>query len=387
MWSYLVDLECTACGRHWPADELHGTCPDCGKVLLARYDLERLRAALTPSELAGRAWSMWRYHELMPVRDPRNVISLGEGATPLLRLSPPAELGFSNGQLLVKDEGQNPTGSFKARGLSAAVSRAHELGVTDVSLPSAGNAGAAAAAYAVAGGLSAHVAVPSDVPKVNLRELEGYGADVSKVDGLIDAAGAYLRERGPSQGWFDVSTLKEPYRAEGKKTMGLELAEQGGFGDDALPDVVVYPAGGGTGIVGMWKAFDELEQLGWIGSRRPRMVIVQAEGCAPLVRAFERGDEHAEPWTDARTAAAGIRVPSAIGDYLILAAVRDSGGTAVRVAEDAMPDAQATLAREHGISTSLEGAATFAALPELRETGFLDGSERVVLFSTASGLK
>ncbi len=377
-WSYLQDLECTSCAARCSADEPHGTCPACGKVLFARYDIEAVRRELRPADLSGRQWNMWRYHELMPVRAPEHVITLGEGATPLLEIAP---------GLFVKDEGANPTASFKARGLSAAVSRAKELGITDVALPSAGNAGAAAAAYAAAGGMTAHVVVPSDVPQVNLRELETYGADVTLVDGLIDAAGAVVRERSQQLGWFDVSTLKEPYRAEGKKTMGYELAEQGGFGDGALPDVIVYPAGGGTGIVGMWKAFDEMEQLGWIGSRRPRMVIVQADGCAPLVRAFEAGTEHAQPWDAARTAAAGIRVPSAIGDYLILRAVRDSRGTAVSVSDDAMVDARASVAREHGISLSLEGAATFAALPKLRESGFLDGGERVVLFATASGLK
>ncbi len=294
---------------------------------------------------------------------------------------------MSRGELLVKDEGANPTGSFKARGLSMAVARAAELGVGHVALPSAGNAGGAAAAFAAAHGIACHVAMPRDAPAANQDEVRIYGAELLLVDGLIDAAGRLIRERAAAEGWFDLSTLKEPYRVEGKKTMGIELAEAGGWGDDWCPDVIVYPTGGGTGIVGMWKAFAEMEELGWIGSRRPRMVVVQSDGCAPIVRAFETGADHAEPWTDAHTVASGIRVPAAIGDYLILRAVRDSGGTALTVSDAEIAEAQLTLARLTGIYAAPEGAATFAALPHLIASGFLAGDERVVLFNTGTGLK
>jgi threonine synthase len=386
--SYLSDLECTACGDRFAADALHRTCASCGKVLFARYDLAALRAEMPSPAFDGRSWDLWRYRELLPVRDDRFALSLGEGGTPLV--SAPraaARVGLERGQLLIKDEGANPTGSFKARGLSVAVARAAELGARDVALPSAGNAGAAAAAYAAAHGLPCHVAMPRDAPPSTQHEVALYGAELILVDGLIDAAGALIRERSEADGWFDVSTLKEPYRAEGKKTMGIELAEAGGWGDDWCPDVVVYPTGGGTGIVGMWKAFDELEQLGWIGSKRPRMVIVQSTGCAPIVRAFEAGAEHAEPWVNAQTLAAGIRVPAAIGDYLILGAVRESGGTAVAVTDEEIVEAQRVIGRTTGIYAAPEGAATFAALPHLVASGFLAGDERVVLFNTGTGLK
>jgi threonine synthase len=387
--SFLTHLECTACGARHDADQRHGTCPACGKVLYARYDLEAVRAAVAPADIATRRWDMWRYWELMPIRDPANVVSLGEGMTPLLRTrrEAAAALGLQAGELLIKEEGRNPTGSFKARGLAAAVSRAKELGVTAISLPSAGNAGGAAAAYAAAAGIEAHIAMPRDVPAANRVEVEVYGADLTLVDGLIDQAGAWLRERGGPAGWFDVSTLREPYRQEGKKTLGLELAEQGGWGDDCLPDVIVYPTGGGTGIVGMWKAFAELEALGWIGARRPRMVVVQATGCAPIVRAFAAGADHAPRWENADTIAAGIRVPAAIGDYLILQAVRESGGTAIAVTDTAIQEAQREMARLTGVYTAPEGGATWAAARELRKNGWLRGDERIVLFSTGMGLK
>ncbi len=387
--SYLTHLECTACGATHKADEVQGVCRVCGKVLYARYDLPALAGAVRAGDVVGRRWDMWRYRELLPVRAAEHVVSLGEGMTPLLpvRRAAAAALGLETGQLLVKDEGQNPTASFKARGLSAAVSRARELGVRHVALPSAGNAGAAAAAYAAAGGLEAHVVMPRDVPAANRVEVAVYGAEVQLVDGLIDAAGREVREQCGRHGWFDVSTLREPYRQEGKKTMGLELAEQGGWGSSCLPDVVVYPTGGGTGIVGMWKAFAELEALGWIGPRRPRMVVVQAEGCAPIVRAFQRGEAHAERWENARTAAAGIRVPAAIGDYLILDAVRRSGGTALAVAEAAIRDAQLEMGRLTGVYAAPEGAATWAGARALRRAGFLAGDERVVLFCTGMGIK
>jgi threonine synthase len=387
--SYLSHLECTACSRRHPADELQSTCVACGKVLYARYDLSALRAALGPGDLAARRWDLWRYVELLPVRDPDQVVSLGEGATPLIRVRQAGAqaLGLERGELLIKEEGRNPTGTFKSRGLAVAISRALELGVKTVALPSAGNAGSAAAAYAAAAGLDAHVVMPADVPAINRREVDAYGAHTTLIDGLIDAAGRLVREWTAEHGWFDLSTLREPYRAEGKKTMGLELAEQGGWGDDCLPDVVIYPTGGGTGIVGMWKAFAELEELGWIGSQRPRMVAVQAEGCAPIVRAFNDGTEHAEPWSNAETVAAGIRVPSAIGDYLILDAVRDSGGTAVAVSDEAILEAQREMARLSGVYSAPEGAATWAAARGLRASGFLSGEERVALFSTGMGIK
>ena len=387
--SYLTHLECTACGLRHDADRLQTVCTACGKVLFARYDLPAVHEAVKPTDFASRRWDMWRYTELLPVRHERNVVSLGEGLTPLVsvRSEARAEVGLERGELLLKEEGQNPTASFKARGQSAAISRAKELGATSVALPSAGNAGGAAAAYAAAGGLSCHVAMPCDVPELNRIEAEVYGAEVMLVDGLISDAGRLIREQAPAKGWFDVSTLREPYRQEGKKTMGLELAEQGGWGDDCLPDVIVYPTGGGTGIVGMRKAFDELEALGWIGSRRPRFVVVQSEGCAPIVRAFERGERFAEPWQNAQTIAAGLRVPSAIGDYLILDAVRDTSGTALAVSEEAIRQAQLDLGRLCGVYAAPEAAATWAALRELRHSGWLNGTERVVLFCTGMGLK
>ena len=271
--------------------------------------------------------------------------------------------------------------------MAAAISKAKELGITEVALPSAGNAGSAAAAYAAAAGVKAHIAVPRDVPPVNLVEMRVSGADVLLVDGLIDEAGRVLHERAARAGWFELNTLKEPYRQEGKKTLGFELAEQGGWGDECLPDVIVFPTGGGTGIVGIWKAFAELGELGWIGRKRPKMVVVQSTGCAPLVRAFEQGADHAEPWKDAATIAAGIRVPSAIGDYLVLKAIRESGGTAIAVSDDEIRKGQIAMARETGVYTSPEGAATWAALGSLRQSGFLTGEEHVTLFATGAGVK
>jgi threonine synthase len=387
--SYLDFLECSSCGSRWDADTVYGVCPACGLVLFARYDLPALRMAMPRPAFDGRLWDLWRYHELLPVRDPAHARSLGEGATPLIQLNRAStdSVGMTGGELLVKDEGRNPTGSFKARGMAVAIARAAELGIRRVALPSAGNAGAAAAAYAAAAGMDCHIAMPSDAPAVNRSEAAIYGAEVILVEGLIDTAGRLIRERAASDEWFDVSTLREPYRVEGKKTMGFELAEAGGWGDAWCPDVIVFPTGGGTGIVGMWKAFDELRQLGWIGERRPRLVMVQAAGCAPLARAFEHGADRAEPWTDAKTIAAGIRVPSAIGDYLVLRAVRQSNGTAVAVTDTEIVESQRVLARKAGIYAAPEGAATYAALAHLRRSGFLTGEERVVLFNTAMGLK
>ena len=388
-YSYLASLRCTGCGESWDADAVHGTCPACGKVLFAAFDLDALRRDMPQPKFEGRPWDLWRYHEVLPVRDSAHARSLGEGATPLLNV-PKAltdSIGLTAGELLIKDEGRNPTGSFKARGMAVAIARAAELGIREIALPSAGNAGAAAAAYAAAAGIGCHVAMPRDAPAINRREAETYGAQVTLVDGLIDLAGRLVRERAAREGWFDLSTLREPYRAEGKKTMAYELAEAGGWGDAWCPDVVVFPTGGGTGIVGMWKALAELRELGWIGARRPRMVVVQAEGCAPLVRAFELGADQAEPWVGAQTIAAGIRVPSGIGDYLVLRAIRESGGMAVSVTDDEILDAQRLLAEKAGIYAAFEGAATVAALPHLARAGFTSRIDRVVLFNTAMAIK
>jgi threonine synthase len=387
-FSYLADLECSSCARRFDPDAVQGLCPSCGLVLFARYDIPALRDAMPMPELAGRPWDLWRYHELLPVRDPSYALTRGEGATPLLPLRAKASAAAGpSGELWIKDEGLNPTGSFKARGMAAAIARAAELGVREVALPSAGNAGSAAAAYAAAASMGCHVALPSDVPVVIRAELAAYGAEVMLVDGLIDEAGRQIREMAAANGWMDLSTMREPYRVEGKKTMGFELAEAGGWADAWCPDVIVFPTGGGTGIVGMWKAFAELGELGWIGTRRPRLVVVQAAGCAPLVRAFEEGAERAEPWVEAETVAAGIRVPSSVADYLVLRALRESSGTALAVSDDQLIEAQRRLARSAGIFASPEGAAAFAAVPHLRDSGFLSGDERVVIFNTGNGLK
>jgi threonine synthase len=352
-------------------------------VLFARYDLEQARRTLRPEDLARRPRGMWRWRELLPVRDSRHIVTLGEGDTPLL---PARRLGAAFGctALFVKDEGLNPTGTFKARGLSAAVSRALELGVRTIAMPSAGNAGAALAAYGARAGMEVYIYMPVDTPDLNKKEGVIYGAQVTLVRGLINDCGAIVRRKAAVEGWFDVSTLKEPYRAEGKKTMGLELAEQ--FGWD-LPDAIIYPTGGGTGIVGMWKAFAELEALGLIGSRRPRMISVQAAGCAPIVQAFERGLEHAPPWENASTIASGLRVPVAIADYLILRAIRESGGTALAVSDEEILQAMREMGAYEGIFAAPEGAATWAAAKRLLRQGVLRPDERIVLFNTGTGLK
>jgi threonine synthase len=381
--SRLTHLECTACGRRESAEQLQTTCPACGKVLYARYDLDAVRRTLPRDALAGREPSLWRYRELLPVLEARHIVTLGEGMTPLL---PAPGLGAALGcsALWVKDEGVNPTGSFKARGQTVAVSRALELGARTLAIPSAGNAGGAMAAYAARAGVPAHVFMPCDAPAANAAECVLYGARLHLVSGLIGDCGRLVRQGVMAHGWFDLSTLREPYRQEGKKTMGYELAEQLGW---TLPDAVLYPTGGGTGIVGMWKAFEEMQQLGWIDERRPRMISVQAAGCAPIVRAFERGERHAEPWPDARTAASGLRVPAALGDYLMLDAIRDSGGTAVAVSDEAMIADMRVLAAEEGISAAPEGAATLAALRVLLARGVLRRDERIVLFNTGAAWK
>jgi threonine synthase len=358
------------------------TCPECGKVLYARYDLASAATTMTAEALASRSWDLWRYAELLPVQDPDNRITLGEGGTPILSAS---RLGadFGLNSLLIKDEGLNPTGSFKARGLGVAVARAKELGATTVAIPSAGNAAAAMAAYAARAGLEAVVAMPTDTPEVMKAECVAYGARVLLVRGLINDAGKIIRSLSTTLGWFDVSTLKEPYRAEGKKTLGLELVEQLGW---RVPDAIVYPTGGGTGIVGMWKAFAELEEMGMIGSKRPKMIVVQAEHCAPIVRAFEENTPHAAMWENAETIAPGMRVPAAIGDYLILDAVRSSGGTAITVTDNDMLEGMRLGMTREGISVSPESGAAIVATRMLRQSGFLQADDEVLIFSTGSGL-
>ena len=383
MRSYLSHLECTYCGQTVTADQPASTCPECGKVLYARYDLEAARSAFGRETLQARPANMWRYFEVMPVRDEANVVTLGEGFTPLFKAE---RLGRRLGcnDLWIKDEGVNPTASFKARGLSAVVSKARELGLTRLTLPSAGNAGGALAAYAARAGMEAYVFMPEDAPDANQKEVAYSGAHLMLVEGLITDAGRQSREMADEKGLFDVSTLREPYRAEGKKTMGYEIAEQMGW---KLPDAIIYPTGGGTGIVGIWKALDEMEQLGWIEGSRPKMFCVQAEGCAPLVRAFQEGAEFAEPWEDARTLAAGIRVPSAIGDYLILKALRESGGGAVTVSDEEMLDWMKQVASLEGVFVCPEGAATVAAASKLLADGTLSPDESILLLNTGSGLK
>jgi len=380
---FLTGLECTYCGEECDPQEAQRTCPACGKVLFARYDLEGAARALSEAVLAARPANMWRYAEVMPVADADNVVTLGEGFTPMLRAERLGErVGLPN--LLVKDEGLNPTGTFKARGLSAAVSKAKELGLERLTMPSAGNAAGALAAYCAAGGMEASVFMPEDAPEANRVECAAYGASLTLVDGLITDAGRLSAEAASERGLFDVSTLREPYRVEGKKTMGYEIAEQLGW---SLPDVIVYPTGGGTGIVGMWKAFDEMERMGWIGGGRPRMVCVQAEGCAPLVRAFEEGSEFAAPVRDPHTLAAGLRVPAAIGDYLVLRAVRESGGTALTVTDAEMLEAVGEMARLAGVFAAPEGGATLAAARKLAADGRVEREERVLLLNTGSSLK
>ncbi|HWO72137.1 MAG TPA: threonine synthase [Dehalococcoidia bacterium] len=381
--SYLSHLECSACGAIWSADELHTLCRACGKVLFARYDLDSARTSLKRDDFGSREPGIWRWRELLPVRDEANIVALGEGGTPLLRARG-LEQRLGAREVYIKDEGLNPTGTFKARGLSAAVSRAKELGVSSIAVPSAGNAAAALAAYAARAGIEAWIYVPRHTPEAMMNECRAYGARIRVVDGLIDDAGRLMREDGAGRGWFDVSTLREPYRAEGKKTMGYEIAQQLGW---RLPDVLVYPTGGGTGIVGMWKAFQEMEALGWIGPKRPRFVSVQAEGCAPIVKAFESGSRTAERWPEARTIAAGIRVPAALADYLILDAVRATQGTAVAVSDAEILAAMAEMARLEGVFAAPEGAAAYAGYRKLLAHGALDPSESVVLFNTGSGLK
>ena len=378
----LTHLECTLCGAQYDADTLHGVSPCCSRPLYPRYDLPALKEQFTPRALAAREPTLWRYAEVLPVREKKNRITLGEGFTPLIA-APRLAREVRVSKLWIKDEGQNPTGSFKARGLVMAIARALELGVREVAIPSAGNAGSATAAYAAAAGIRAHVVVPSDTPKPIVEEMRALGADVELIDGLITDAAVRVAAGAKEHGWFDLSTLKEPYRVEGKKTMGYELFEQLG----RLPDAIVYPTGGGTGLVGMWKAFAEMEELGWIDGRRPKMFSVQASGCAPIVRAWQQDEEFAEPWLDAHTYAAGLRVPRAVGDFLILRGIRESGGAAIAVDDATMRTAVELMGSTTGIFAAPEGGATLAAIRPLLEQGWLDAEEEIVLFNTGSGLK
>lgn len=384
MTSYLAHLDCSACGRIFNAEALQTYCPECSAPLLARYDLAQAARQLQRDQITLRPRGMWRWHELLPVRSAHNRLTLGEGDTPLLSLpNLGRRLGLS--RLYLKDESFNPTGSFKARGLAAAVSRARELGVRKVIIPTAGNAGGAMAAYASRAGLPALVVMPADTPPANLAECRITGAQVQLVDGLISEAGRVAAERAPAEGWFDLSTFKEPYRLEGKKVMGYELAEAFGW---SLPEVIVYPTGGGTGLVGMWKAFAELEVMGWLKSpHKPRLVSVQAAGCAPVVKAFQAGAESCEFWQGAHTIASGLRVPKSFADRLILQDLRASQGTALAVTDHQILAAQRWLAEMEGIFAAPEGAATLAALQQLVELGWVRPDERVVLFNTATGLK
>jgi threonine synthase len=379
----VTHLECANCGLKHEARRLHNLCTTCGKPLLVRYDLKQAARTLTKESLPARRADLWRYEEVLPVENGQNVVSLGEGWTPLLHAPRLGEkLGMR--QLYIKDESQNPTQSFKARGMTAAVSMARELGVTKLAVPSAGNAAGALAAYAARAGMEAFIFMPKDTPRANVIECEQTGANVTLMDGLITDCGAEVARRKDGEGWFDVSTLKEPYRVEGKKTLGYELAEQLNW---QLPDVIIYPTGGGTGLIGMWKAFDEMEQMGWIGPKRPKMVTVQASGCAPIVRAVAEGKRFADEFPNAATVASGLRVPRAIGDFLILDAIRASGGTAVAVTDEELLTATLVIGAAEGIFCAPEGAACFPALTKLMAQGLVTADDRVVLFNTGSGVK
>jgi threonine synthase len=380
----VTHLECANCGLRHDAGVRQNLCVECGKPLLVRYDLEAAAQTLKKDTLCERESSLWRYREVLPVRDWNNIVSFGEGWTPLLNAQRLANSLSVPLELYIKDEGQNPTQSFKARGMTAAISMAKELGVGKVAVPSAGNAASAMAAYAARAEIEAHIFMPSDTPRANIVECRQTGANVTLIDGLITDCGKIVAERKEAEGWFDVSTLKEPYRVEGKKTMGYELAEQL---DWKLPDVIIYPTGGGTGLIGMWKAFDEMEQMGWIGSKRPRMVSVQSATCAPIVRAFEQGERFAAEFENASTVAAGLRVPKAIGDFLILDAIRASGGTGIAVTDEELINAVAEIGAAEGVFAAPEGAACLPALRKLIATGVIRDHETVVLFNTGSGIK
>ncbi|MBS3742919.1 MAG: threonine synthase [Wenzhouxiangellaceae bacterium] len=373
---YVSHLECSLEGREYPAGEIY-RLSDAGRPLLVRYRLDEIAAAVDRDEVDMREGGFYKWRELLPPGDFERVPRLGEIDTPLMPLA-------ADPNVIVKDEGRLPTGSFKARGLALAVAMARELGLNKLCMPSNGNAGAALAAYATRAGMRSLVYCPADTPRMNIDETRLCGAEVVEIDGYIDDCGKLLAERAQREGWFDVSTLKEPYRLEGKKTMGLELAAQWGW---RLPDAIFYPTGGGTGLIGMWKAFAEMQELGWIDGPLPKMIAVQADGCAPMVRAWEAGEEFAQRWENASTIAAGIRVPQAVGDFLILRAVRESGGRAIAVSEDEIDRSWKSLATEEGILMCPEGAATHAAWQRMTEAGEIDPVEQVVLFNCATGLK
>jgi threonine synthase len=378
--TFVTHLECSATGEQHPAGEPHGLSR-AGSPLLVRYDLAGLAAAVDRDRVDVRPADLWRFREFLPTGG--DVVSLGEPATPLIPLTRTGAAVGSD-QLFVKDEGRLPTGSFKARGMAVAVSMAREFGITSMALPTNGNAGAALAAYGTRAGIDTYIFCPSDTPEINVRETALQGGRVRRVDGLIDDCGRMVAEGAEEMGWFDASTLKEPYRIEGKKTMGLELAQQLGW---ELPDVILYPTGGGTGLIGMWKAFQELEAVGWIRGGKPRMVAVQASGCAPIVRAFEQGADRAQRWENAHTVASGIRVPSAIGDSLILAALRESGGFAIATPDDEILQARDDVAAFDGLLLCPEGAATLAAYRSAVTEGLISTEEKAVLFNCATGLK
>ena len=380
----VTHLHCAACRKTYEPNKLYNLCESCGKPLLVAYDLEKAAKTLTKDSLKTRESSLWRYREILPVENPENVVSLGEGWTPLLNAERLAKSLPIKLNLFIKDESTNPTQSFKARGMTAAVSMAKELGVRKTAAPSAGNAAGALAAYAARAGMEAHLFMPADTPRANIIECEQTGAFVTLVDGLITDCGKIVAERKDAEGWFDVSTLKEPYRVEGKKTMGYELAEQFNW---TLPDVILYPTGGGTGLIGMWKAFDELEKMNWIDSKRPRMVSVQSMGCAPIVKAFHDGENFADEFPNAHTVASGLRVPKAIGDFLILDALRQSNGTAIAVSDEELIAAVKEIGRHEGIFCAPEGAACLPALQKMIEDNSVSEGETVVIFNTGAGVK
>jgi len=383
-FSFVTNLVCSACGKTYSVSEINTYCKDCQTPLLTNYDLDAVRNHVDRDEFITRRRGLWRWHELLPVVDPQNVVTLGEGDAPLLRLHNLGnEIGLN--QLYLKDESSNPTGSFKARGLSAAVSKAKELNIQKVIIPTAGNAGGAMAAYAARAGIQAHIFMPKDTPHANMIESRIAGAEVVLVDGLISEAAGMAGEKARAEGWFDVSTFKEPYRVEGKKIMGYELTEA--F-DWTLPDVIIYPTGGGTGLIGMWKAFKEFETMGWLeDKKRPRMVVVQAEGCAPVVKAFQEGTSFCDFWLNAHTIASGLRVPKSFADHLILQTLYESNGTAIAVSDEAILAAQRQLGADEGVFAAPEGAATLAALHKLIQEKWIQPDERVILFNTGSGLK
>lgn len=383
MSTYFVHLGCSSCHQEFSPHEVQTYCHDCNKPLLAEYDLESAKEKLRPGQFARREGTLWRYRELLPVFDDAAIVSLGEGWTPLIRARGLGnEVGLEN--LFIKEEGYNPTGSFKARGLCMAVSKAKELRIREAAMPSAGNAGGALAAYAAKAGIKSHIFVPKDTPAVNINEVKLFGASLYLVDGIISDAGKKMNEMPLSKNWFDMSTMKEPYRLEGKKTMGYEIAEQFNW---ELPDVILYPTGGGTGLIGMWKAFAELERLGWISNKRPRMVSVQSSGCAPVVKAFQAGKEGMEYWENARTCAAGLRVPKAFADALIMKALYESNGTAIAVDDQELLADMFHVAASDGVFLCPEGAAAVSAVRRLTKQGFIKSTDVVVIFNTGTGYK